>query len=39
MHKHINQKLINYTLEFEFAFDKLNNVIWEVYKYTLKISV
>lgn len=27
MHKHINQKLINYTLEFEFAFDKLNNVI------------
>lgn len=27
MHKHINQKLINYTLEFEYAFDKLNNVI------------
>jgi hypothetical protein len=27
MHKHINQKLINYTLEFEFAYDKLNNVI------------
>lgn len=27
MHKHINQKLINYTLEFERAYDKLNNVI------------
>ena len=27
MHKHINQKLINYTLEFEYAYDKLNNVI------------
>jgi hypothetical protein len=27
MHKHINQKLINYTLEFEYAFDKMNNII------------
>lgn len=27
LHKHINKKLINYTLEFDFAFDKLNNVI------------
>lgn len=27
LHKHINKKLINYTLEFEYAFDKLNNVI------------
>lgn len=27
MHKHINQKLINYTLEFEYAYDKINNII------------
>ena len=31
--KSINTKMINYQLEFEYAYNDLNNVIWDKFKY------